>query len=141
MKSQILKISLLAGAMVGASAGAWAQTKIDLGQREYESNCAVCHARDGKGQGPYREFLKVAPSDLTLLAKNNNGVFPINRVYEVIDGRTAVEAHGPREMPVWGTDYSMKAAEYYFDVPYDQEAYVRNRILALIDYLYRIQKK
>ena len=141
MKSKILRISLLAGAVVGASAGAWAQSETDLGKREYDSNCAVCHATDGKGQGPYREFLDVAPSDLTVLAKNNQGVFPINRVYEVIDGREAVKAHGPREMPIWGTEYSIKAAELYTDVPYNSEAYVRNRVLALIDYLYRIQQK
>ncbi len=32
--------------------------------------------------------------DLTMLASNNNGVFPFDRVYQVIDGRAGVE--GPR---------------------------------------------
>jgi hypothetical protein len=47
-------------------------------------------------------------------------------------------------MPVWGRDYSQesaKAGEYYLDVPYDMEMYVRSRILALIDYLNRLQAK
>jgi hypothetical protein len=35
----------------------------------------------------------------------------------------------------------MKAGEYYMDVPYDSEAYVRARILALIDYISRLQVK
>jgi hypothetical protein len=44
-------------------------------------------------------------------------------------------------MPIWGRDYQVKAAEYYMDVPYDAEAYVRTRILALVDYLNRLQAK
>lgn len=45
------------------------------------------------------------------------------------------------EGTAWGRDYRIKAAEYYFDVPYDPEVYVRGRILALIDYINRIQAK
>ena len=47
-------------------------------------------------------------------------------------------------MPAWGARYSSdteKAAEYYMDVPYDAEMYARSRILALIDYLNRLQVK
>jgi hypothetical protein len=44
-------------------------------------------------------------------------------------------------MPVWGRDYNLKAAEYYMDVPYDPDAYVRGKILSLIDYIYRMQVK
>lgn len=138
-----LRIFSLLAVLIAFGAAAWAQDKkVDLGEKEYRANCAVCHAIDGKAlTAPYREFLKIAPVDLTVLAKKNNGVFPINRVYEVIDGRAAVQAHGPREMPVWGTEYSVKAAEHYIDAPYDPEAYVRTRILLLVDYLYRIQQK
>jgi mono/diheme cytochrome c family protein len=139
MKPKILRISLLAGAVVGASAGAWAQSETDVGKREYDSNCAVCHATDGKGQGPYREFLDVAPSDLTVLTKNNQGVFPINRVYEVIDGREAIKAHGPREMPIWARNTASRQPNLHRRPSI--RSYVRNRILALIDYLYRIQQK
>jgi hypothetical protein len=63
------------------------------------------------------------------------------QVYEVIDGRKEVQAHGPRDMPIWGADYSVKAAEHYVDVPYDPESYVRARILALIEYINRLQAK
>jgi mono/diheme cytochrome c family protein len=142
MNSITLRIFSLLALLIGFSTAGWAQAKrVDLGKKEYDANCAACHGTNGKGRGPYREYLKVAPADLTMLAKKNNGVFPINRVYEVIDGREAIAAHGPREMPVWGTDYSIKAAEYYLDILYDPEAYVRNRILSLVDYLYRIQQK
>ncbi|HSF48517.1 MAG TPA: hypothetical protein VLA73_09165 [Burkholderiales bacterium] len=44
-------------------------------------------------------------------------------------------------MPIWGIEYKAKAAEHYMDVPYDEQAFVRARILALIEYIYRLQAK
>ncbi len=88
-----------------------------------------------------KDYLTVKPTDLTLIAKKNNGVLPVERLNEVIDGRKMVGTHGSRDMPVWGREYSIKAGEYYMDVPYNQEAYVRGRILALAEYLSRIQVK
>jgi hypothetical protein len=76
-----------------------------------------------------------------VLAKNNGGVFPADRISSVIDGRSQVTTHGSRDMPIWGTRYAVNAAEHFVDVPYDQEAYVRARILLLVDYLGRIQQK
>lgn len=46
--------------------------------------------------------LLVQASYLTELAKNNRGVFPFDRVHQIIDGRAEVKDHGPRDMPVWG---------------------------------------
>lgn len=45
--------------------------------------------------------LKVAPADLTLLKRRNNGKFPSAKVGHVLDGAEVV-AHGSSEMPVWG---------------------------------------
>ena len=39
---------------------------------------------------------------MTLIKNNNNGVYPLDEVMAVIDGRREVRAHGEREMPVWG---------------------------------------
>jgi mono/diheme cytochrome c family protein len=114
--------------------------KIDHGMQEYRDNCAVCHGDKGKGDGPYGEFISKIP-DLTVLSKNNKGVFPIDRVYGIIDGRQQIKAHGPRDMPIWGERYGIAAAEHYRDVDYDQEAYIRSRVLFLVDYLYRLQVK
>lgn len=114
--------------------------RVDFGKREFESNCAVCHGTNGRGQGPVVELLRKSPPDLTVLAKNNNGVFPMSRLYEVIDGAN-VPSHGSRDMPIWGQDYRVQAAEYYQDVPYDPESYVRARILALLEYINRLQVK
>ena len=115
------------------------QQRVDVGKREYDNNCASCHGRDGKGGGPFVELLKRSPPDLTTLAKRNGGVFPMARVYEVIEGAGA--GHGSRDMPVWGQEYSTRAADYYMDAPYNSEAYVRARILALAEYLSRLQVK
>ena len=148
MKSKSIGILFAAFTTLGTSSlTAAAKTeKIDLGKQEYLNKCAVCHGKSGKGNdvGPILDVLKKAPSDLTLLSKNNGGVFPFDRVYGVIDGRETIAAHGEREMPIWGNSYSIEtvsAAEHYFDVPYDMQMYVRARILALIDYLNRIQSR
>jgi mono/diheme cytochrome c family protein len=125
----------------GVAAAAQKAEKSDMGKREWQANCAACHGMDGKGVGPITDLLKKSPGDLTTLAKKNNGVFPVARVYEVIDGTKDVKAHGTRDMPIWGQEYSIRAAEYYQDIPYDPEVYVRARILSLIDYLYRLQVK
>ena len=121
---------------------ALAQTaKTDLGKKEYDVQCSICHAADAKGNGFLGATLKVVPPDLTVLAKKNGGVFPADRVSGVIDGRVQIASHGAPEMPVWGTRYAVNAAERFFDIPYDQEAYVRARVLLLVDYLNRIQQK
>jgi mono/diheme cytochrome c family protein len=119
---------------------ALAADKVDIGKREYESNCIACHGKDLKG-GAYVDFLKVTPPDLSQLSRKNGGVFPFDRVYGSIDGRQDVKGHGSRDMPIWGKDYQVKAAEYYVDVNYDPEAYIRARIFSLIDYLNRMQAK
>jgi len=120
----------------------------DMGKIEYQSRCAVCHGPDGKGNGPMASQLRTAPSDLTQISKKNGGVFPVSVVYEVIDGRQEVKAHGPRDMPVWGERYvpslslSPKRAKSWkwADMP-DPEPIIRTRILGLIDYLSRIQER
>jgi mono/diheme cytochrome c family protein len=139
MKRQARMPRLLAVALLVAGTAVIAQGRGDLGKREYDSNCASCHGLDGKGAGAYVDFLKRTPTDLTMLSKRNGGVFPISRVYEVIDGGGV--GHGSRDMPVWGQDYRVKAAEHYVDVPYDSEVFVRTRILALTEYLSRLQAK
>ena len=135
--SRILPMLGIAAMLV--SGVAYAQGKVDLGKREYEGNCASCHGMDGKGGGVYVDFLKRTPPDLTTMSRRNGGVFPISSAYAVIEG--AGMSHGTRDMPIWGQDYRVRAAEYYMDVPYDSELFVRTRILALAEYLNRLQVK
>jgi mono/diheme cytochrome c family protein len=117
------------------------KAKLDPGKQAYELQCAVCHGIDAKGYGFYTASLKVPPPDLTSLAKTNGGMFPVSRVTKVIDGRTQIAAHGSRDMPIWGRRWGASAAEHYFDVPYDQEFYIRLRVISIIDYLNRVQQK
>jgi len=134
-----LSLVVLAAALA-APAGAAETRPIDVGKMEYEGACAVCHGTSGRGGGPMAAQLKSRMPDLTVLARNNNGVFPFDRVYQIIDGRQAVESHGTREMPVWGRAFRMQSS-LYFDgsVPHDSESSARSRILALTEYLYRLQ--
>ncbi|HET9823493.1 MAG TPA: c-type cytochrome [Burkholderiaceae bacterium] len=115
------------------------QPKLDFGKREYDNNCAACHGKAGKGDGVYVDLLRKSAPDLTTMAKRNGGVFPMARAYDVIDGGGT--GHGTRDMPIWGQEYSVQAANFYMDVPYDQQAYVRSRILALAEYLNRLQAR
>jgi len=127
-----------------AQSGITAGGAIDIGKREYFYSCAVCHGNAGKGDGPLVELLRKTPTDLTTIQKNNGGVFPFDRLYAVIDGREVLSAHGPREMPVWGDQFRVDAAELgrgFPLSPQNAESLGRGRIIALIGYIYTLQSK
>ena len=115
----------------------------DVGKEEFETKCVICHGVSGKGDGPQALTLAKKPADLTMLAKNNGGVFPASRVHEIIDGRLEVAAHGPRSMPVWGDEFLVQETERPQDVSEEtflkREVRVNGRIKALVDYLARLQ--
>ncbi len=90
-------IALLPGATLAQE-----QSAGSLGKAMYTKYCSNCHGVSGKGDGPFAPQLTKKPTDLTQLAKKNNGTFPSEQVAHVIDGRAPVPAHGPREMPIWG---------------------------------------
>jgi mono/diheme cytochrome c family protein len=141
MKRSILTAALLGASLAIAATGALGQGKVDLGKREYDASCASCHGLKATGDGPSAQYLTRKPTDLTKLAKANGGALPVGRLYEAIDGTLTVPGHGTREMPTWGNQYRVRAAEYYVDTPYDPDAFVRGKILALIDYISRLQAK
>ena len=141
MKRMALATFLVtAAALLGTPAFAQKE-RVDVGKQEFKTNCAACHGADAKGNGREAYNLEAASSDLTLLARNNAGVFPVDHLIDVIDGRAQIKSHGLREMPVWGKRYVGSAAELFADSPYDQEAFIRGRVLILVDYLRRIQQK
>ncbi|HTQ76911.1 MAG TPA: hypothetical protein VMI15_02710 [Burkholderiales bacterium] len=141
MSAWVKSVDMGGFALLLTAAGALAQPPdFDAGKYEYLWHCAVCHGPSGKGNGPYSAFLTKVPSDLTTLAARNGGVFPDQRVYETIDGRRAVGAHGPRDMPVWGVDFSTGLAMQPNPAS-TPEALVRARILGLVDYLRRLQAR
>ncbi len=139
MKIQDAAQLMLLGLTATACTVALAQTRADLGKREYDNNCAACHGSDAKGKGLYNEYLKTDAPDLTTLAKRNGGVFPVAQTFDTIEG--AGKGHGTRDMPIWGREYKVRAGEYYVDVPYNPDAFVSGRILALIEHLNKLQVK
>ena len=142
MKPTRIASALLALGVFSVWGNVYAADKVDFGKHEYERKCAVCHGLEGRGNGAMAAVLKTRASNLTYLSKNNNGVFPVKRVYEIIDGTEVLLAHGTREMPIWGTVYREEIGESQTHV-YDEvaPAYVRAQILALIDYINRLQGK
>jgi mono/diheme cytochrome c family protein len=99
------------------------------GKNEYVNHCASCHGISGKGDGPVAKALSQPPTDLTKLSDANSGLFPSERLYEVIDGRRELWAHGTRDMPVWGLAARVSPA------------LTRARIRAVVDYLSTLQVK
>lgn len=129
--------------LLGTTAGGLAQEVPDhlkAGAAEFANSCASCHGSDAKGAGFLtRLFRGVDPGDLTQLAKNNDGQFPSERVFEVIDGRAEVAAHGDRQMPVWGDRYWETAMSAYGPDEFNRQR-ARNRVLELVFYLQAIQE-
>jgi len=119
-----------------------------IGSDEYRTACLSCHGVGGRGDGPLAKFLTVKPTDLTALSKNNGGqypnlkagTYPFLRIYQIIDGRAAVEAHGDRAMPVWGDRYRQQLPAMYTAYGGEYEKLVRGRILELVYYIQSIQQ-
>jgi mono/diheme cytochrome c family protein len=134
-------VAVVGLALFGVGAVGLAADTRDLGKQEFDANCAVCHGLSGKGDGSFKPYITGTPSDLTVLERNNNGVFPSARVYETIDGRRTVPWHGSSDMLIWGNEFRRRAVASSWDIPEDPEVYVRARILALTKYIDRLQVK
>jgi mono/diheme cytochrome c family protein len=73
------------------------------GSEMYSVYCAVCHGATGNGNGPAASVFTKPPTNLTMLARNNNGKYPAELVKTVLKFGTPVRAHGNIQMPVWNT--------------------------------------
>jgi mono/diheme cytochrome c family protein len=105
----------------------------DLGTRLFRTYCASCHGVSALGDGPMAQVLLQGAPELTRFALRNGGVFPTDRVYDIIDGR-GVRAHGDTEMPIWGDAFRSGPSGF------DEET-VRKRIEAIVNYLRAIQRR
>lgn len=137
------KAFLAVAACVWISGAASAQDAMTIGQFEYSNSCVQCHGAAGKGDGPLVSFMTGTMPDLTQLQKNNGGVFPVTRVFGVIDGSAAAGPHGTSEMPAWGQRYRKSAPEWlgYQGAPGEAEALARLRVLALVEYVASLQEE
>ena len=133
MISTVRGTSLVAGTALLALAFARTPTS-ESGSALYASYCASCHGKQARGDGPLAANLRIAPADLTHIARRNHGKYEPERVRRAIDGRGPREVHGGSEMPVWGDAFKRSGEGY-------SEAGVKERIDALVEYLETIQEK
>jgi len=95
------------------------------------------------GDGEFAKMWRMPVARLDTLSKDNGGVFPFERTYKVIDGRTKVKGHGEGMIPIWGDVFTAESVDKYgpfFGEFYANEHIVRSRILALIEYIHQLQK-
>lgn len=104
------------------------------GAHLFKTYCASCHGTSARGDGPLADVMRRRPSNLTEIAQRNQGTFPSELVSRIIDGRQGVQGHGGPDMPVWG-DAFMRTSDAA------DEASVRARIQALVEYLASIQAR
>jgi mono/diheme cytochrome c family protein len=101
------------------------------GRGLYLQYCASCHGVSGEGDGPVARSLITPPANLRRLSERFGNPLPEDQVARYIDGRAEVKAHGPRDMPVWGTRFYYKSA--------GDERRTRQWIAQLVAYLQSIQ--
>ncbi|MGA7853762.1 MAG: c-type cytochrome [Candidatus Acidiferrales bacterium] len=144
-----LEILILAGLFLALSGRAYPQDKQDThdaqakkepvkqaapltGAGMFKDYCAVCHGKDGKGDGPAAPALKQTPANLTTLAKRHGGKFPDLYVQQVLRNGAKAPAHGDAEMPVWGPLFRSMDAD---------PAIMYVRISSLVNYIKSLQVK
>lgn len=118
------------------AAAAGNEREFERGKEEYMAACASCHGEAADGNGPIATMFSTRVPALTDLAARNDGVFPFLEVMHVIDGRTAVRAHG-NPMPIFGRRYTTEIGEHAG--LFGAEILVRSRVLELVAYLQSIQ--
>jgi len=109
------------------------------GRITYGRYCANCHGSDAKGNGSIAKFLKIPPTDLTLIEQDEDGEFPFERLRAVIDGRTEVRGHGSRDMPIWGDVFQDPLSERYASAEETGEERAMRMIRELIYFLETLQ--
>lgn len=109
---------------------------LQIGQQKYMKYCATCHGPSATGDGVAARLFTKKPPDLTLLAKNNGGKFPMNELLGIVKGDAPIAAHGNREMPVWGEILGRP-----LDTSMTGQAAADAEILLIGNYLESIQKK
>ncbi|MGO9254684.1 MAG: c-type cytochrome [Bryobacteraceae bacterium] len=102
------------------------------GKALYHEYCAVCHGVDGEGHGPAAAAFKNAPTDLTQLARRNNGKYPGLEVENTIVGGGVFLVHGTKDMRVWGSIFSDAG---------NQQPNGKMRVYALVKYIEQMQAR
>ena len=109
------------------------------GRVTYRTYCANCHGRDGTGNGNIAEYLTIKPADLTHISESNDGEFPKETVFKIIDGRKPVRGHGGGDMPIWGDVFQSSLAQDPASANETGEERAQRKIKELVLYLESIQ--
>ena len=142
MQKHLLFAALAAAVAVGLSYAQQSVSKVEIpvhrtsahdGKEMYVNYCAPCHGLDGKGDGPVTPALRKAPTDLTVLTRDNSGKFPSSHVVAALEFGPDIPAHGSKQMPVWGPILG--------NMNRGISAQRQLRIHNLTDYLQSIQEK
>ena len=104
------------------------------GEKLFQRFCAACHGTQAKGDGPVASSLAVQAPNLRELTLRNKGTFPAEKIVRIIDGRTLLNPHGSRSMPVWGDEFLRAEAG---DPVAEQET--ADMIKKMVEYLRSIQ--
>ena len=117
--------------------------QVKMGALDYKNFCAVCHGQDARGNGPVAVELKTAPPSLRKLAARRHGVFDVNEIAKIINGRDMPRAHGTPEMPIWGSLFRFvaEASGILTSDIEDSEKDAQKHIVAIAKYLKTIQEK
>lgn len=118
--------------LVASPAVSQEQTPIVDGRDEFVWNCADCHGESGRGDGPLAEILIRAPADLTRISHRNLGVFPAEKIVDIIAGKKSVVGHQSFEMPKYWERFKQQEGKPGFAAP-------EVRIRAIVEYLRQIQ--
>jgi mono/diheme cytochrome c family protein len=107
-----------------------APTSMASGEEMYSAYCAACHGKEGRGNGPAASAFKTPPTNLTTLTAKNKGKYPEMDVMSVLQwGPNTTNAHGSKDMPVWGTLFSSLG----------DQAQTRQRLYNLTKYVESLQ--
>jgi|SRR5579871_996837 len=103
------------------------------GAKIFQCRCAMCHGVDGSGHGPHSSVLKHPTPNLTLISQRRGGMFPYQRVKDIIDGeKIGLLSRGDREMPILGP---------IFHVVESDQDWGEVRLDAITRYVESIQQK
>jgi len=107
----------------------WEEVAELNGDVVFNNLCAVCHGVGGKGDGPAVSALEYAVPDLTVLAANNDGVYPHKQMKNVIFGRYRGVERGTSCMPYWG-EHFMYLRSAFNGIPHRRYAWERAHTLS-----------
>ncbi len=99
--------------LTAASVPAVAADYLNISGKElYKRFCASCHGAEAHGDGPVAASFNIKVPDLTLIARQHGGIFSPDLIERIVDGRQIIGAHGTREMPVWGEEFTRSEIGY-----------------------------